>query len=240
MNSRTSSLRTIGACLIAITLAGCARNEAGHNYLGLAVAKPQSQEILRRHSVYFATDSAVLTDSERDALMIFLRTSMTSPSATVRVLGHADERATDRYNLDLSARRSAAVADYLGEMTRGAVEVERSHFGERVPAALGSNEQSWKQNRRVEVVIRDYAVQIPSCPNFDIQTGDNIRNAALDGLGCANASNLARMIADPADLAHDRPILPADIGSADAMQNSLAIDRYRKGEAKELEGGGGS
>ena len=239
MNIRTSSLGTFAACLLVAALAGCAPQDPGHDYLGLAVAKPQSQEILRRHSVYFATDSDSISRAEREALEVFLRTSMTSPSASVRVLGHADERASDRYNLDLSARRSNAVADYLSGLTDGAVPVERSSFGERVPAALGSNEQSWQRNRRVEVVVRDYAVQIPSCPNFSIQTGDNSRNAALDGLGCANASNLARMVADPADLARERPVLPADIGNPDPMQNSMAIDRYRNDQVKELKGGGG-
>ncbi|MCB9942474.1 MAG: OmpA family protein [Geminicoccaceae bacterium] len=239
MTNHNSARTIVLIGLMTTVIAGCTPPETGDRYVGLtAMASPQSQEILRRHSVYFATDSSRLSDSEREALAIFLRTSASSPNARIRVLGHADERASDTYNLALSARRSDAVADYLQSIAQNSTTVERSYFGERAPAALGSNQASWQKNRRVEVVVQDYAVQVPSCPEFNVQTGTNMRNATLDGLGCANATNLARMVANPADLAPDRPVLPSDIGAGDAPQTVLAIERYRTGKVIELKDGG--
>lgn len=51
----------------------------------------------------------------------------------------------------------------------------------------------------------------------------------LPGFGCANSLNLARMVADPADLERGRPAGPADGAAA-----VLAIERYRAGQITPL------
>ena len=156
------------------------------------------------------------------------------------MLGHADERASDAYNLGLSSKRAQSVANYLENLDIQSVKVEQSYYGERVPAALGSNPASWKRNRRVDVIIQDYAAVIPSCPGlFDTDTRSNA-NTRMDGLGCANAANLAVMVADPADLYHERPVLPGDFGHADATVISGAVDRYRTDKVKALGDAGGA
>ena len=235
MTSRHLMLRalTIPALLL---MAACQTESVTTENLGLSGPVVQSQLIERRHSVYFDTDSHVLSDRERLALRRFAMSSGSASSGNaarskIRVLGHADERASDGYNLSLSARRAKSVARELLQVVGSEVDV--SYFGERAPAAIGSNATSWKRNRRVDVVVEDYVVRIPGCATYSDGAGPNRRNALMTGIGCANAANLASMVANPADLAADRPVLPVDRGLADPPHSSAAIERYRIDKVKE-------
>lgn len=79
------------------------------------------------------------------------------PSTTVDVIGHADSVGADDYNLDLSRRRAASVADFL--VQRGRVLPDRLYVdgqGERAPIASNDTEAGRAQNRRVEIVLRPF------------------------------------------------------------------------------------
>lgn len=64
--------------------------------------------------------------------------------------GHADERGTDEYNMQLSQKRAASVRKYLVDLgvTQGALDTVG--YGENKPAKNGSGEDIWAANRRVE------------------------------------------------------------------------------------------
>ena len=49
-------------------------------------------------------------------------------------------------------------------------------------------------------------------------------------IGCSTNANLGQMVADPLDLQQGRPA-----GAADGEAASLSIQRYRRGETRELE-----
>lgn len=70
----------------------------------------------------------------------------------VQVEGHADERGTDEYNLDLSRRRAENVRAALVGMGVH-VQLDAEGRGESSPRASGSDESAWRQNRRVEFVL---------------------------------------------------------------------------------------
>ncbi len=72
--------------------------------------------------------------------------------ARVDVEGHADERGTDEYNLDLSKLRGERVRAVLVRLGVS-VEVQVMARGESSPRASGSGERAWRQNRRVEFVL---------------------------------------------------------------------------------------
>jgi outer membrane protein OmpA-like peptidoglycan-associated protein len=79
------------------------------------------------------------------------------PSTTVDIVGHADSVGSDDYNLDLSRRRAAAVADFL--VQRGRVLPDRLFVdgqGERYPIASNDTEAGRAQNRRVEIILRPF------------------------------------------------------------------------------------
>ena len=72
----------------------------------------------------------------------------------LRVEGHADERGTEEYNLQLSNRRAASVKRYLLDLGVPDGSLETVGYGENKPAVPGASEAAWAANRRVELVKR--------------------------------------------------------------------------------------
>lgn len=68
--------------------------------------------------------------------------------------GHADERGTEEYNLQLSNKRAASVKRYLVDLGVSDPALETVGFGENRPAVSGSGEDAWSANRRVELTKR--------------------------------------------------------------------------------------
>jgi peptidoglycan-associated lipoprotein len=101
---------------------------------------------------YFAFDSSNLTPeaiASLDAHIAVLKTTNNS----IRLEGHTDERGTREYNLALGERRANSVRDYMVLNGISNVRIETISYGEERPVAYGSNEASWAQNRRVELVV---------------------------------------------------------------------------------------
>ena len=99
---------------------------------------------------YFEFDKAVLSDETRIALMEHAEFLDAYP-ASVRLEGHADERGTREYNMALGERRANTVKEYLVLQGVPASSIEVVSYGEEVAASFGSNEASWRMNRRVEL-----------------------------------------------------------------------------------------
>lgn len=72
----------------------------------------------------------------------------------LRLEGHADERGTEEYNLQLSNRRAASVKRYLTDLGVDGSWLETVGYGENKPAQNASSEAAWAANRRVELVKR--------------------------------------------------------------------------------------
>jgi len=68
----------------------------------------------------------------------------------VTLEGHADERGTEEYNLQLSNKRAAAVKKYLVDLGVQGGKLDTVGYGENRPVQQGSNEEAWAANRRVE------------------------------------------------------------------------------------------
>ncbi len=64
--------------------------------------------------------------------------------------GHADERGTEEYNMQLSQKRAASVRKYLVDLGVPAPSLDTVGYGENKPAIDGHNEEAWSANRRVE------------------------------------------------------------------------------------------
>ena len=77
------------------------------------------------------------------------------PGTRAIVEGHADERGTRDYNLALGERRANSAKNYLTSIGVDASRIQTVSYGKERPSALGSDEQSWAQNRRaVTVTVR--------------------------------------------------------------------------------------
>ncbi|MAT51797.1 MAG: peptidoglycan-associated lipoprotein [Porticoccaceae bacterium] len=99
---------------------------------------------------YFEFDKAILRPEARAALDIHAQ-RLRGTSRQVRLEGHADERGTREYNMALGERRANAVKEYLVIQGVSSDNLEVISYGEERPAQLGSDEQSWSMNRRVEM-----------------------------------------------------------------------------------------
>lgn len=99
---------------------------------------------------YFDFDQSILRPEARSALMIHAEALKSSPRS-IRLEGHADERGSREYNMALGERRANAVRDFLVLQGVDSYLIETVSYGEERPAAIGSNEASWAENRRVEL-----------------------------------------------------------------------------------------
>ena len=75
------------------------------------------------------------------------------PNTRITLEGHADERGTREYNLALGDRRANAAKNYLAARGVSATRITTISYGKERPIALGSDEQSWAQNRRAVTVV---------------------------------------------------------------------------------------
>ena len=103
--------------------------------------------------IYFDFDRSELR-AEYDALINAYASNMNSNTLlTVRLEGHADERGSREYNIGLGERRAQAVRRMLLLNGVAPAQITTVSFGEERPNSYGSDESSYTQNRRVELVI---------------------------------------------------------------------------------------
>jgi outer membrane protein OmpA-like peptidoglycan-associated protein len=75
-------------------------------------------------------------------------------STVVHIVCHTDASGSDPYNQDLSQRRAAAIAAYLGGRGLAGVRVRAQGRGEREPVANNDSVEGRKRNRRIDIVIK--------------------------------------------------------------------------------------
>ncbi len=100
---------------------------------------------------YFDFDRAVVKSAAFQDLAAHAKYLIDNPNASVVLEGHADERGTREYNMALGERRAKAVSRYLTVQGVSGSQIETVSYGEERPDAVGHNDASWDQNRRVEL-----------------------------------------------------------------------------------------
>jgi peptidoglycan-associated lipoprotein len=104
--------------------------------------------------VYFDYDSYAIKPEFQALIEAHARFLKANGSRKVVIEGHTDERGGREYNRALGQRRAEAVRRSLGLLGIGDNQVEAVSFGEEKPAAPGSDEAAWAQNRRAEIAYR--------------------------------------------------------------------------------------
>ena len=107
---------------------------------------------LRQRVVYFDLDQDSLKPEFQAIMGCHAKYLRDRPSARISLEGHADERGSREYNLGLGERRGNAVNSALQAAGGSASQLTVVSYGEERPVATGSDEASWSQNRRVEIV----------------------------------------------------------------------------------------
>jgi len=124
---------------------------------GSGTATPGSQEDLVQNvgdRVFYALDSSTLSSDARATLDKQAAWLAKYPQVQVQVAGNADERGTTEYNLALGQRRATTARDYLVAHGVNSSRMSVISFGKDRPTALGSDEQSWSQNRNAITSVR--------------------------------------------------------------------------------------
>ncbi len=125
-------------------------DERGAGYQGDPLEDPNS--LLSTRVVYFAYDSSEVEDEYRDVIAAHALYLADHPEVTVTLEGHADERGSREYNIGLGERRAQSLGQFLVLQGVSENQVQTISYGEERPVALGHEEASWRQNRRVELV----------------------------------------------------------------------------------------
>jgi peptidoglycan-associated lipoprotein len=112
------------------------------------------QGLLDELIVYFEYDQSDVPARYNEMLAAHGRYLSTNSGARIRLEGHADERGSREYNIGLGERRSQSVRRILMLQGASAEQLSTVSYGEERPAALGSDEEAYSLNRRVEIVYR--------------------------------------------------------------------------------------
>ena len=150
----------LGAVAAIALLAGCSDSSSSGAQTGAGGAgavRPGTQEDLVANvgdRVLFDTDRSNIRGDQRPILERQAAWMQQHSSVRVQVEGHADERGTREYNLALGQRRANAARDVLiaGGVAGG--RITTISYGKDRPAALGSDEAAWAQNRRAVTVVQ--------------------------------------------------------------------------------------
>ncbi len=158
-----TSKTLIGAFAALALLAACesSKDDAAATGAGGAATsagpRPGSQEDLVAtigDRVFFDFDSSAITSNARTVLDRQAGWLQQYPQNQVTVEGHTDERGTREYNLALGQRRANAARDVLVAGGVAGARIQTISYGKERPAALGSDESAWAQNRRAVTVVR--------------------------------------------------------------------------------------
>jgi peptidoglycan-associated lipoprotein len=103
----------------------------------------------------FDFDKSAILPEDRDVLAQVAQCLTSGPlkGRNVKLVGRADPRGTQEYNMALGERRSNAVVKYLAGLGVGTGQLRETSRG--ALDATGSDEAAWRQDRRVDIDILD-------------------------------------------------------------------------------------
>jgi peptidoglycan-associated lipoprotein len=129
-------------------------NSSGFEDDGIGVGEEFSDDLMGGELtmiIYFDFDKSELRPEYADLLAQHANRLANNSRTGIRLEGHADERGSREYNIGLGERRSQTVRRMLLIQGASASQISTVSFGEERPAAFGSDEESYSQNRRVEI-----------------------------------------------------------------------------------------
>jgi len=109
---------------------------------------------LSRRSIYFDFDSFQVREEYRVTVEAHARFLLTNPQRRIIIQGNTDERGSREYNLALGQKRAEAVRRALATLGVTEQQMEAVSFGEERPKAPGTDEASFAENRRADIVYQ--------------------------------------------------------------------------------------
>ncbi len=103
-------------------------------------------------SYYFDFNCYDVKQEDLESLKIQADYAVANPSTKFRIEGNADERGSREYNVALGWKRAKAVAEILKQHGVNDNQIAIVSYGKEKPLALGHDEASYSQNRRVDLI----------------------------------------------------------------------------------------
>lgn len=102
----------------------------------------------------FEFDRSELLPADHDVLSAIARCVTEGPlqGRSILLVGRADPRGTQQYNMALGARRAHSVATFLGQLGMDPARMQETSRGEL--DAAGTDEVSWQIDRRVDITLK--------------------------------------------------------------------------------------
>ena len=135
---------------------GCPERTGTTNGMGGTMSSGNSQAtiaLIEQSEVKFETDKSDLSPSFKQMVNGVATVMKDNPSYQLTVTGHADDRASDEYNMALSQRRAEAVKKYLVEQGISADRITTVGKGETQPKVRATTVEARAENRRVQFDI---------------------------------------------------------------------------------------
>ena len=172
--------------------------------------EPVASKVTLTHAVRFAPEEDRLVAAERQRIDDFLARAEVGYGDRLVLVPPNDAGA--------NGRRVQMVAAYL------AMRQLSARVASPRPRAATPVEGE------VDLVMERHVVTLPPCPDWRSPPGNTFNNTPHSNFGCATASNLGLMVADPGQLVEGHAYAPID-----GTYGVLAIQRYQKGETRPLE-----
>jgi peptidoglycan-associated lipoprotein len=122
--------------------------------LGVDPALKDPKSILSKRIVYFDFDSNLVKEEFRPLVTAHAQYVTRNAKSKMVIQGHTDERGSREYNIALGQRRADAVKQMMTVLGAESARVETVSYGEEKPAAQGTSETAFAQNRRAEIVYQ--------------------------------------------------------------------------------------
>jgi OOP family OmpA-OmpF porin len=110
-------------------------------------------EIVKLRNVYFGFDSAVLLATAKGMLNESAAALRRNPDLEVEIVGFADSRGPESYNMKLSERRAEAVRNHLEQAGVDSTRMTARGYGESHEGASDLSANGLAQSRRVELRV---------------------------------------------------------------------------------------
>jgi len=104
-------------------------------------------------TIRFPYDSFEIVGANKEALKTNIGILKANPTLAVQIEGHCDERGGVQYNLALGEKRANAVKSQIQAGGIAGSRITTISMGKEKPAAMGSNEDAWAQNRRANFAV---------------------------------------------------------------------------------------
>ncbi|MGZ3160039.1 MAG: peptidoglycan-associated lipoprotein Pal [Burkholderiaceae bacterium] len=110
--------------------------------------------IPQKRSIYFDYNSFVIKSDSQTLLEAHAKYLNSKKGQKIIIQGNTDERGGREYNLALGQKRAEAVRKALSLLNVAESQMEAVSFGKEKPKAAGSNEASWAENRRSDIIYQ--------------------------------------------------------------------------------------